>query len=135
MTEPSVPQSPPAAVPTTAPAASPPRQPRPRRNWKSLGVMALTIGLVAAGTFGVWLGRETAPTGAADASSAATSFQPTVTPDSGSSRNLPGNFPSGGSSGGTGGSNLPSGGSTGSCPAGSGSARPGRRTGCRTSTR
>ncbi len=107
MSESSVPESPVAV-------ASPPRAPRPRRNWKSLGVMALTVGLVAAGTFGVWLGRETAPTGAADTSSAATSFQPSATPDSGSSGNLPGNFPSGGSNGGSGGSNLPSGGSTGS---------------------
>jgi S1-C subfamily serine protease len=103
-----------SSVPESPVVASPPRAPRPRRNWKSLGVMALTLGLVAAGTFGVWLGRETAPTGAADTSSAATSFQPSATPDSGSSGNLPGNFPSGGSNGGSGGSNLPSGGSTGS---------------------
>ena len=109
MSESSVPENP-------VSVASPPRAPKPRRNWKSLGVTALTLGVVAAGSFGVWLGRETAPSSTAQASSAATSFQPSFTP---------GNLPSGGSSGGsgstggtggsTGGSNLPSsGGSTGS---------------------
>ena len=64
---------------------------KPRRNWRSLGVTALTLGVVAAGSFGVWLGRETAPTGSASATSAATSFQPSFTP---------GTFPSGGSTSG-----------------------------------
>jgi S1-C subfamily serine protease len=101
-------------IPGSAVSRQSPR--RPRRNWKSLGVTALTLGVVAAGSFGVWLGRETAPSGSGSASSAATSFQqPSLTPGNGTVGNLPngGGSTSGGSS--TNGGNLPSGGgSTGS---------------------
>ena len=98
MTDANVPESAPPIAPSSPPNLPVPPipehrpSPRPReRQRRSLGALALTIGIVVAGTFGAWLGRETAPSGSpSTANSAAPLEIPSLTPDpSGSDRDNP----------------------------------------------
>jgi S1-C subfamily serine protease len=90
-------------TPGPVPTRSESQKQRQRRSW---GATVFTVALVVAGTFGAWLGRESATSNTSSTVNNAAAQAPSFTPNNGGS--------SSSGSGGSGGSSNPFGGSSGS---------------------